>query len=219
MAPRIALFHATQAAIAPIETAFAELWPEADCWNLLDEGLSHEIDRSGGLTEALMARFIGLAEYAAQTGVDAILFTCSAFGPAIEECQRRFDIPALKPNEALLEAALEAGPALGLIATHPPTLPVMTAQLEALAGEHGRAADISPRLAEGAWEALKAGDREAHDGAVVAAARDVGDCDAILLAQFSMAPLAARVAAEVTAPVLTSPHAAVRKLLALLGGA
>ena len=44
MTHRIVLLHATPVAMAPIHTAFSEIWPEAELVNLLDDGLS--IDRA-----------------------------------------------------------------------------------------------------------------------------------------------------------------------------
>jgi len=67
----------------------------------------------------------------------------------------------------------------------------------------------------GALEALGAGDGGAHDRiAAAAAAEAFGDCDAILLAQFSLARAAAAVAAATGKPVVTTPTAAVRALRA-----
>ncbi len=209
MSVRIALIHATRAAIGPIEAAFAELWPEASHWSLLDEGLTQEVDRQGGLTDDISDRFIGLAEYAAQQDIDGLLFTCTAFGPPVEACQQRFPFPTLKPNEAMLEHALKAGDTIGLLATHPVTLPMLTEQLERMA-EHP--ITVRPAMAEGAWAALHAGDNAAHDKAVVDAAIELSDCDCIALAQFSMAPLADAIRAEIEIPILTAPHAAVLKL-------
>jgi len=218
MAKRIALIHATRASIAPVETAFAEVWPEARFWNLLDESLAQEIDAAGELTAALTKRFIGLGTYAKDTGVDGILFTCSAFGPAIEACARRFDIPALKPNEALLETAIDGGGTVGLLATHPPTLPNMTRQFEDLARQRGRDVTVRPMLADGAWAHLGNGDQAAHDAAVIKAAKALAECDAIALAQFSMAPLTATIQTAVPCPVLTSPHTAVAAMKARVEG-
>jgi len=217
MSARIALIHATRAAIGPVETAFAGLWPAAEIWNLLDESLSREIDAAGELTQALTDRFIDLGTYVKDTGVDGILFTCSAFGPAIDECARRFDIPAMKPNQALLETALEGGGTIGLLATHPPTLPNMKAQLEMLAEETGRRVNVRAVLAEGAWAHLGAGDQAAHDAVVIETAKQLSGCDCIALGQFSMAQLADAIQAAVTPPVLSSPHTAVAKMKALLG--
>lgn len=215
MAARIALFHATRAAIQPVEAAFREIWPEASHWSLLDEGLTQAVDVAGGYTPETGERFIQLATYAADTAPDAFLFTCTAFGPAMEECKRRFPFPTFKPNEALLEAGLKAGGRVGLLASHPVTLPMLTGQLEELARERGKNLTVVPRLAEGAWTDLTAGRKQAHDDKLLAAADDLLDCDAILLAQFSMAPLLPAIQARTKAPVLSSPHAAVAHLKGL----
>ena len=217
MAKRIALFHATRAAIVPIETAFAEIWPDADHWSLLDEGLTQAVDRAGGYTPEIGARFSRLADYVADTGPDALLFTCTAFGPAMEDCQRRYPFPTFKPNEALLEAGLAAGRRVGLLASHPVTLPMLKGQLEDLARERGKAITVVPQLAEGAWNDLTAGRKQAHDDKVVAASKALTDCDVILLAQFSMAPLKTAIEPLTPAPVLSSPHAAVATLKGLFG--
>ena len=85
---RIALIHALKHSIAPIEAAFAKTWPEARLMNLLDDSLSADLARDGGLSDAMTERFLKLGRYAAGTGSDAILFTCSAFGPCIEAVAR-----------------------------------------------------------------------------------------------------------------------------------
>ena len=77
---RITLIHALKHSIVPIEASFARLWPDARLMNLLDDSLSADLARDGGLTDAMTERFLRLGRYAAGTGSDAILFTCSAFG-------------------------------------------------------------------------------------------------------------------------------------------
>jgi hypothetical protein len=42
--PRIVLLHATPIAIAPIQAAFAQHWPQAETVNLLDDALT--LDRA-----------------------------------------------------------------------------------------------------------------------------------------------------------------------------
>ena len=56
--------------------------------NLLDDSLSADLARDGRLKDAMTERFRALGRYAAATGADAILFTCSAFGPCIEAVAR-----------------------------------------------------------------------------------------------------------------------------------
>ena len=209
---RITLVHALKHSIVPIEASFAKLWPEARLMNLLDDSLSADLARDGGLTDAMTERFLKLGRYAAGTGSDAILFTCSAFGPCIEAVARAHaPMPVLKPNEAMIEEAVRRGRRIGLLSSFPPTLASMPR-------EFPQGIEIVPKLAEGALAALDRGDRATHDRLVVEASRDLRDCDLIALAQYSMAPAAELVAAASGRPVVTTPDSAVLKLKKMLSG-
>ena len=213
MTKQIALIHATREAIAPVETAFRDLWPDASHWTLLDESLTMDLAAAGGkITDPLTERFLNLTAYAKARKPDGILFTCSAFGAIIDRIASESDVPVMKPNEAILDAALEQGGQVGLLATHPQTLPDMKADMEALADKRGVDLTVEPWLVEGAWADLGAGRRDAHDRAVVEAAPNLKDCGCIVLAQFSMAPLAAEIKERTGLPILTSPHAAVAEM-------
>jgi len=207
---RIALIYALKHSIVPIEASFAKLWPEARLMNLLDDSLSADLARDGSLTAGMTDRFLSLGRYVASTRADAILFTCSAFGPSIEAVARAHaPMPVLKPNEAMIEQAVARAHRIGLLATFPPTLASMPR-------EFPRSVDIVPKLAAGALAALDRGDRAEHDRLVTEASRDLRDCDLVALAQYSMAPAAELVAAASGRPVLTTPDSAVQKLKELL---
>ncbi len=209
---RIALIHALQHSLSPVAASFAKLWPEATLMNLLDESLSADVARDGRLTPDMTDRFLALGRYAASTGADAILFTCSAFGPCIEAVARELSpMPVLKPNQAMIEQAVARGHRIGLLSTFPPTLQSMPAEFPGTI-------QLVPKLAEGAMAALDRGDRAEHDRLVVQASRDLRDCDLIALAQYSMAPAAAMVTEATKLPVLTTPDSAVAKLRELLAG-
>jgi aspartate/glutamate racemase len=216
--PRIALIHALAHSVAPINEAMARDWPEAVRMNLLDDSLSADLARGGrGLDAAMHARFETLSAYAESTGVQGILFTCSAFGPCIEAAAaRRTHLPVLKPNEAMVDeaAALMAqqGGAVGLIATFPATLQSMPAEFPA-------SVPLRTALAEGALDALNAGDTARHDARAAEAALrlQAQGCTVIALAQFSLARAAAAVQAATGLPVLTTPDSAVRALRRRLG--
>jgi Asp/Glu/hydantoin racemase len=180
--------------------------------NLLDDSLSADLARDGRLDEAMTGRFLKLGRYAADTGSDAILFTCSAFGPCIEAVARAHaPMPVLKPNEAMIDEAVMRGRRIGLLSSFPPTLASMPREFPA-------SIEIVPKLAEGAMAALDRGDRAAHDRLVVEASKDLRDCDLIALAQYSMAPAADMVAEASGRPVVTTPDSAVLKLKAMLLG-
>ena len=162
---RIALIHALAHSVAPINEAFARDWPEALRMNLLDDSLSADLAAGGrGLDAAMHERFQRLAQYAVDTGAQGILFTCSAFGPCIEAVARRHaGIPVLKPNEAMVAEAAAGTGKLGLIATFGPTL-------ESMPPEFPAGVELELALAEGALDALNAGDTQRHDELIAAQA-------------------------------------------------
>lgn len=207
---RIALIHALSHSVAPINAAFERDWPEAVRMNLLDDSLSADLARGGkGLDAAMHERFQRLAQYAVNTGAQGILFTCSAFGPCIEAVARRHaGIPVLKPNEAMVaEAAQGQQGRLGLIAT-------FAATLASMPPEFPPGIALEAALAEGALDALNAGDTQRHDALIAAQAvalRERG-CTRIALAQFSMARARAACEAASGLPVLTTVDSAVRAL-------
>jgi aspartate/glutamate racemase len=211
---RIALIHALAHSVGPINDEMARVWPDCHRMNLLDDSLSADLARSAqGLDAAMHQRFEVLAAYAESTGAKAILFTCSAFGPCIEAvAARRPHMPVLKPNEAMVADAIGQGRRVGLIASFAPTLVSMPSEFPA-------GVEVVPDLAEGAMEALNAGDIERHDAIVVESAQRLvaQGCDVIALAQFSMARAQDAVRRMVQVPVLTTPASAVVALRRRLG--
>jgi aspartate/glutamate racemase len=210
--PRIAIIHAVPGAIDPIGAAFAALWPEARTDNLLEDSLSTDIAEAGAETAAIQERIADLAAYVTKAGADAILYSCSAFGTSIDRVKRSSSLPVLKPNEAMIEEALELGPRVGLVATFAPTLESMRPEFNALARQRGIDLRLEERLVPGAMAALNGGEAERHDALIAAAAGTLGGCDSIVLAQFTMARARPTVETAVAAPVLTSPESAVARL-------
>jgi Asp/Glu/hydantoin racemase len=206
---RIALIHAVSVAMAPVHDAFRQLWPEAECVDILDTSLSRDRERDGELTQAMIGRFLMLAKYAEDNGAAGILFTCSAFGEAIEQAAAKASVPVLKPNEAMFEAALASGKRLGMLATFAPSVAGMEQEFREIAGKQ---ATINSFCVPGAMKALQAGDAAEHDQLVAIAAPRFADYDAVLLAHFSTSRAASAVRAAVRCPVLTAPGAAVTKL-------
>ena len=203
---RIALIHAVEVAMAPIAQAFSEHWPEAELVNIWDDSLSIDRARDGVLTNAMSSRIVALGDYAISLNADAILYTCSAFGPAIEEFAQRSPVPTLKPNEAMFDAAFKAGQSIGMLATFPPSVESMEDEFREAAGR--RDIDLETVLVADALDALKSGDAPTHNNLLADVAPQLAHCDAIMLAHFSTSRARAAVSEVVDVPVLTSPDAA-----------
>ncbi|TXH36780.1 MAG: hypothetical protein E6Q98_10000 [Rhodospirillaceae bacterium] len=218
---RIMLIHALAESVAPIHRAFAADWPEASCFDLMDTSLSADLAAAGALTQSIHDRFLMLGRYAAELSGEGgktagILFTCSAFQPAIDAVKADLSLPVLRPNEAAFDAALDTGRRIGLLVTFPPSLTSLSAELRGMAAARGIEIDLTARNVDGALAALKAGDGGRHDALVAEAAAEMRDVDVLVLGQFSLARAAAAIKPVEGRAVLTTPDSAVRKLHRLI---
>ncbi len=216
MSQRIVMIHATPLAVAPINDTFAKQWPEAEISNLLDDALTLDRAKVTEITPRLIRRIHSLVDYAVSIDAAAVLFTCSAFGRAIDECASQQTLPVLKPNEAMFEAALAYGDNIVMLATFGPAVAGMEAEFRELTAANQSQAVMSAVVVAGARDALNAGDVALHNELIVAAARQHQQADALVLAHFSMEVAFEDVQAAVTCPVLSSPQAAVAKLKRLM---
>lgn len=200
----------------PIVESFRTDWPQARLANLLDDSLFADFGRDGQLSDAMVERFRTLGRYCVTAGADAIIFTCSAFGPAIDAVKQEQSIPVLKPNEALYDDMAAHGGRIALLATFAPTLPAMLAEIDAHAGIRARKPQIETHLVEGALDALRADRPDEHNRLIAAATAKFATHDAVAFAQVSMAPARQLAQARLRVPVMTTPDSAIRKLRALM---
>lgn len=214
--PRLALIHAVTLAIDPIQQALRTGWPEVEAINILDDSLPVDRARDPDVTPRMRDRIVHLARYAHGTGAEAVLFTCSAFGSAIEEADRMLPIPVLKPNEAMFEAAIACGRKIGMIVSFPPAAATMEAEFREQVAQAGLDAKLSTVIVPDAIAALRRRDVDTHNALIAEAAEAFAGQDAIMLAQFSMAVAASDVRARVATPIFTSPDSAVEKVKRLV---
>lgn len=215
MQPKIALIHATRLAIAPIEKTFQDYWPEANTFNLLDEGLLKDIDSLS--SQQMNQRFQSLASYATGTGCDAILFSCSVFSDSIDSVKKIFDLPVYKPNEAMLDAIYE----LAREKKDLKTVVMGTSQLsvESLSSEIGEwsktnhaSIQIDKLFIDQAFELLGKGQLDLHDALIIDAVKKNQYADLIVFTQFSMASAYQQSQEVSSAPIFSAPIIAVQTL-------
>lgn len=218
MKPRIYLLHAYRYSVAPCEEAFQRLWPEAEAVRLLDEGLYADAGADGALPANIVPRLNGLFRHCVLSGARGIVFTGSTFGPAVEAARDGIDVPLLKADEAMAEAAVACGRRILMLATAKRAIPVIRRNLEDAARRAGADIELGAHWVEGAQAANNAGRAAEHDSAIAEiAAAEVDKWDAIVLGQMSMAPARALLPEALAAKVLTSPEASALKMKALLG--
>lgn len=127
----------------------------------------------------------------------------------------------MKFDEALaLCRGREGGGRIGLLLTFQGSVVPLIGEIHAMANAIGQTRpQIVPSVAEGALEALQAGDGDLHDRLSAAAVKALPSVDVVVIGQFSMARAAPPITACRREPVLTTPHMAARKLKRLVQAA
>ena len=216
-APRIFLVHAVDVSMAPASNSFKKLWPEASIVNLLDESLAIDMLADGKMTPRMVERFARLGQYCVDAGADAILFTCSAFGEAINNLKTLQKIPILTPNQALFEELLQIGGKAAMLTTFTPSVQALRSELSDMAATLGLKPDVDSYMVEGALDELLAQRGHEHDRLIAQRVSGLSHYPTIVLGQFSMAQAALHPEIKSSARILTTPDCAVRKLKGLLG--
>lgn len=197
----------------PIRSLVKELLPGVRLVNVVDDGMLAEVREAGHLTPAVSRRLIGYGMLAAGAGADVILSCCSSVGKATEMLARGVDVLVIRIDDAMARQAVEAGSRIAVIATLATTLEPTRNLIARRAEEGQREVAIRSYMVEGAFDALMGGDGAKHDEFVSAVIdRAAGENDVVVLAQGSMARLAAARRNDSTVPVLTSPRAGVESL-------
>jgi Asp/Glu/hydantoin racemase len=188
--------------------------PDAEVAHFVDSDVLGTVIREGSVSESSTSRMIHLAKAAEAAGADVILSACSSLGPAVDIAAAQVGVPVVKIDSAMAAAAASAGDRIGVLATVPTTLGPTAELVRQRGAQAGREVTIETRLAEGAFDALMAGDRTGHDDLVLAAARDLaGQADVIVLAQASMWRMAPALEEATGKPVLSSPRLGVEDVV------
>ncbi|WP_308313991.1 aspartate/glutamate racemase family protein [Streptomyces sp. GbtcB7] len=207
--PVVAMIHAVPSGAEIANQAFAEVFPEAVVWNLLDDRLLEDARSAGGLGPGLRRRMLRLIDHVFQEGADGLLLTCSSYGPVVDTARRLWGKPVYKADEAMFRAAL--GMPVGrllVLASTPPAVPAAVEQLEALKLEFRGGPEIGTVLCE---EAASIGHPE-ELATVLAQAARTERADVVLLAQYSLTPAATALRAMLGVPVLSGAGAAAQAL-------
>jgi Asp/Glu/hydantoin racemase len=213
-APLVAVINATSASVAPAEAALAEAFPEAQVWNLLDDRLISDAEAAGGLTPALSHRMLSLIDYASTGGADAVLLSCSMYGPVLDQARRAQELPMLSSDEALFEeVASRSFDSVLLLGPLASAVEDSVARLRQMLRASASETRLIGRVAAGAIEATAYSDIDELVRALQAAASSyVDDVDAVVLANFSLAPARAVLEAALHIPVLSAPDLAAERL-------
>lgn len=216
-APIVALISATFAAVQPAVRGLADGFPQAVPWNIVDDRLMTDADEQGGLTPALRARMARLIEHAIVEGADGVLLTCSLYGDVAHAFDRA-TVPVLAADQAAFGLASEGGYARVLIVgSFAAAVDDSTDRFRAAVSGTGGVVSVSSAVAQGALRATTERDDVALlDALVEATVPHRGEMDAVLLAQYSLAPATEGLREALGIPIISGPHASAALLKSLI---
>jgi hypothetical protein len=216
--PLIALISATPVAIPPATAAVGERIPAARVWNLLDDRLLVDAEAAGGLNKELTQRMMRLIQHALDGGADGVLLTCSQYGSVARSLPvHPSAIPVLAADDAAFDAVVEGRfDRVLVLASLESALADTTARLREQLDNADLATQIVGAVVAGAGAAAATGDVDKLTELFLDAAGRLTDVDAVLLAQYSLAPAHAALSASLGLPVFAGPDLAARLLLTRL---
>lgn len=216
MIKTLALIHTSPVLVPVFAQLAGERLPGISVFHMVDESLIKNTIAAGRLTKVTSRRVLSMIESAELAGAGAAMVTCSSIGPAVSAARAFVEIPVLRIDEAMAEAAVVQGRRIGVAATLRTTLEPTVELLESTAGRMNRGIEVVPCLCDGAFDAVISGQPERHDALVKESLeRVLPQVDVVVLAQASMARVAAALPPG-SKPVLASPRLAMEQARRLL---
>ena len=189
--------------------------PDIKVNNIIDDSLLNDTREYNGMTPVIANRVFNYAKAAEQSGADGVLVTCTSVNKATKYIRPLLNIPILNIEEPTAELAVAAGTRIGVLATLPTSPKAISEVIREKAAEQGKEIQIIERVAEGAFDQLRAGNRDKHDEMVNEALYKLAEeVDCIVFAQISMSMLKH---GEVSVPIFKIGKPGLEKMKKLMG--
>lgn len=214
---KIGLIHTSFVSVNDLKELFAEILPDAELTNIVDDSLLREVMANGGITPAIVKRMCSYMQMLEVSGVDAIFNQCSSVGEAFDIAAKQTSLPVLKVDRPMAEKAVELGSKIAVVATVASTLKPSCNLVESAAKDAGKKVEVMPELVDGALDILmKENNRDKHNQLVKEKIESLeGNVDVIVLAQGSMIVILPELE-HIKTPVLSSPRMGVEGMKKLL---
>lgn len=211
------MLHTVPGLITDMEARAQDAVPGLRVLHYVDESLLQDAIAKGTTPGHVRRRLVNYARYAEESGAQALLVSCSSIGEAATAAADFVSIPVLRIDSPMADLAVASGDRIGVLATLSATLGPTTRLVEDSAKRQNKTPTITARKVDGAFSALRAGDRAMHDRLVLAAFSELAvECDVVVLAQASMARVIDHTQDQPGGPtVLTSPDSGMTQLSTL----
>jgi len=214
--PKIALISSTRAVFGSMEAAFKAVFPEAEVIHLLDETLLDLFCQDGGLSFRSRRKALQMALTAQDAGVDGILVTCSSLSPAVDELRPFLTIPIVKIDEFMVEHVVQSAETIALVASAETVMKSVEPLVQSKARQFNRKVSVRYVIKGDIWPLLQKDPISFYEKIGEAAGQAAKDCQAVIIAQVSMAPGRDYVTPEVRDRVYAAPEYAVKALRQIL---
>ncbi|WP_309980316.1 aspartate/glutamate racemase family protein [Arthrobacter oryzae] len=184
----IAMLHTVPGLVTDMEARARDTVPGLRVLHYVDESLLQDTIAHGTTPGHVRRRLVNYARYAEESGAQTLLVSCSSIGEAATAAADFVSIPVLRIDTPMADLAVLSGDRIGVLATLSATLGPTTRLVQDSARRQDSTPTITARIVDGAFTALRAGDRAMHDRLVLAAFSELAaECDVVVLAQASMA--------------------------------
>jgi len=182
--------------------------------SIIDDTIIGECVKAGKVTDLVKNRLSKYYSAATHMGADIILNTCSSVGDIADEFAKESPVPLVRIDEAMAETAINNHNKIAVVATLNTTLDPTMRLIKAKAKEASKPVEVISALAEGAFEALVAGNPQQHDEIIMRTVVSIKDIDCFVLAQASMMRMEEKLKDAAGIPVYSSPRLCLERLVA-----
>ena len=207
MSKKVCIVNTSLVSLQDLKDLFAEICPEAEIFNIVDESLLPKVRAHNGITNNIVSRMCAYFQAAVNAGADLIFNQCSSVGEAADIAARTVNVPVVKVDERMGREAVKIGPKISMVATLESTLGPSIRLVENTAKKMGKEVTVKRCLVEGAFDVLfYQKNPEKHNQMVIdLVKKEAETADVILLAQGSMMHLLPHLQ-NLRVPVLCSPR-------------
>ena len=212
MGRKAGMVHAMSSNVRLFNGFASDIMPEVDIVHLVDEGLPSLSDAPS--RPLAIRRLKALASFAEESGAEAVMLTCTAFGRLVAEVQEAVKVPVLSVLEIVTDEAIALGDQIGILGTHPGTLATATQIIQEEAALRGKKIEVKTLLCAGAFDAIRREDWATHDRIVLEHLNKLmAEVKVIVIPQPSIERVLKQLPeASRKVPILSSGHLSVRRL-------
>jgi len=214
MRKRIVFIDAIRVITDELDKVFSEIIPDLEITHIVDEGiLKFDIG-----SKQLNRRLCSLTILAEEIGADIILITCAHALSVVDIVQKLVEPPVTQITLPMIEAAVNIGETIGLVATEEPIIKPIVGLLERAGEQANKRITVKVGLCEEAFQARLSGNTAKSDELLLKTIKEIAKrVDVVVLAQVSSGRVVPKAKEQTDKPILSPAVIAAEKIKAMLG--